>query len=73
MVVVVGRPRDGKAAHQPLLPPQPTSIRPSFGGLRSVLNWYSVVLGVATCSPREAPAVGEAPAIGRWILCVQTS
>merc|ERR1740124_592148 len=35
----------------PLFPPQPTSIRPSFGVLRCVRNWYSTFLGTATALP----------------------
>ena len=36
---------------QPLLPPQPTSISPSFGFFRAVRNSYATERGVATALP----------------------
>ena len=43
----------------PLLPPQPTSMRPSLGTLRCVRNLYSTEVGLTLCEDGERPRVAE--------------
>ena len=53
-------------AHLPLLPPQPTSMRPSLGAFRWVLNWYSILRGTATCAPWICSHTRAADEDARW-------